>query len=470
MDKPESVSRRYFIKTTGTVAGLSLVGVPAMASGAAQSGGARKLQIDRVASNFEREPLIRPFGFKGGVLTNIWQVAVLMQGGGEYSIGLGTQNTLWSDKIAYNNFSEPGGNAAMYAITDYALQQVAGNSYENPIAMLNEIYPAVYQYGKEVTGNPKLRKNFVYNALVGVDHAAWLLYARQNGISDYDDLIPEQYRPALSYQHEKVGLIPMVQYGTPMDEVRGIADSGQFLMQIKIGQAGTQEEMLEKDKERFTAIHKAIGDRRTPYTEDGRLPYYFDANQRYETREMLLRFLEHTKEIGAYDQVLAIEEPCPEEKMIDLSDLEIGIAADGSATTVEDAEERMSLGYDIMSLKPIAKTLSNTMQIAQMAHERGVPSFCTDLTVNPILVEWNKVFAARLAPLPGLDIGLVETNGHQNYANWEEMRSYHPCTDAPWTKAKDGVFTLREDFYQRDGCIFEMSPHYRKMFARQLKG
>lgn len=69
------------------------------------------------------------------------------------------------------------------------------------------------------------------------------------------------------------------------------------------------------------------------------------------------------------------------------------------------------MGYGAIALKAIAKTLSMTMRIAQAAHERDVPCFCADLTVNPILVEWNKAMAARLAPFPGL----LETNGLEKY-------------------------------------------------------
>jgi hypothetical protein len=107
-----------------------------------------------------------------------------------------------------------------------------------------------------------------------------------------------------------------------------------------------------------------------------------------------------------------------------------------------------------------------SLRIARLAHERGVPCFCADLTVHPILVDWNKVFAARLAPLPGLSLGLVETNGHQNYRNWEAMRRHHPCFGAPWTLPEKGVFRLDEDFYARSGGIFEPSPHFESLFRR----
>jgi len=76
------------------------------------------------------------------------------------------------------------------------------------------------------------------------------------------------------------------------------------------------------------------------------------------------------------------------------------------------------------------------------------------------------VFAARLAPLPGLSLGLVETNGHQNYRNWEAMRRHHPCFGASWTVPANGVFRLDDDFYARSGGIFLPSPHYEEMLHR----
>ena len=37
------------------------------------------ITITRVGSQFEREPLIRPFGFKGGYQTEIWQSAAMLE-------------------------------------------------------------------------------------------------------------------------------------------------------------------------------------------------------------------------------------------------------------------------------------------------------------------------------------------------------------------------------------------------------
>jgi len=195
------------------------------------------------------------------------------------------------------------------------------------------------------------------------------------------------------------------------------------------------------------------------------LPYYFDANGRYEAKETLLRLIDHAKAIGAYDQVAIIEEPFPEEMEMDVSDIPVRLASDESAHTVEDAVKRIEMGYMAIALKPIAKTLSMSMKIAQAAYDRKIPCFCADLTVNPVLVEWNKNFAARLAPFPGIgNLGLVESNGHQNYLNWTAMKGYYPRKEAPWVDIEKGVYNLNSAYYQTGGGIFDPMPHYEEMF------
>lgn len=81
----------------------------------------------------------------------------------------------------------------------------------------------------------------------------------------------------------------------------------------------------------------------------------------------------------------------------------------------------------------------------------------------PILVDWNKCVACRLAPLPGMKIGVVETNGHQNYSQWAALQTYHPCHGAPWMAVTDGLFHLDDDFYARSGGIFDASEHYASL-------
>ncbi len=465
-------SRRRFMGTAAAVFAASpvvMAGKPAGTISDATTGrNAISIKIKSVDSNFEREPLIRPFGFKGGYMTEIWQTAALLESeSGAREIGLCTQNALWSDANVFASHTSSAAEAMMYVVTERALQMVKGRSFRTPVDLQDGIVEELYAYGKKVTGNPDLRKTFVLNALVGIDNAAWLLYARENGISNFDDMIPPAYKPALSQHHDTVASIPLMAYAIPISEIRQAVGQGYFFMKIKIGQPGTQDEMLEKDKQRLSAIHQAIGGMRTPYTKTGKLPYYFDANGRYEKKETLLRLLDHAKKIGAFDQIAIVEEPFPEAYETNVRDLGVRLVADESAHTDQDAAKRIGMGYGAIALKAIAKTLSMTMKIAQTAHEKGVPCFCADLTVNPILVDWNKNVAARLSPFPGFGLGLLETNGHQNYKNWEAMVGYHPCGSAPWTKTLKGVFNLDKDFYDRSGGIFLPSAHYQQMFVHK---
>lgn len=459
------MNRRSFINRTGLVAGgLSLSGFPL--SMAAPFKNKKMITIASTGSDFEREPLIRPFGFKGGYMTEIWQTAArMLSDSGISKIGLCTQNVLWSDARVFASNSEAGGNALMYAMTERALQISRGQSFASPMELLDQVLDEVYNYGKDITKQPDLRKTFALNALVGFDNAAWLLYAQENGIENFDDLIPSEYRECLGNHHDKVAAIPLMAYSIPVSEITQAVDEGYFFMKIKIGQPGTQAEMLEKDKARLSEIHQAIGHKQSPHTLNGKLPYYFDANGRYEKKETLLRLIDHAKKIGAFDQIAIIEEPFPEHAELDVSDIPLRLAADESAHTDKDALDRIQMGYKAIALKAIAKTLSMTMKIAKVAYDHQVPCFCADLTVNPILVDWNKNIAARLDAFPGIGgMGLCETNGHQNYSHWKLMESYHPYPDASWRKAQGGVFHLNADFYKKSGGVLTPSLHYEEMF------
>jgi L-alanine-DL-glutamate epimerase-like enolase superfamily enzyme len=442
--------------------------VAAPAVGRAAGGPGRSIRVVATLSDFEREPLVRPFGFKGGYMSEIWQAAVALESdSGLRRVGLGTQSVLWSDASVFAGRAEAAGNALMYAMTERALDLAReGGPFRTPLDLQEAILDATHEYGKAITGRPALRRTFTLNALVPVDNAAWLLYAAENGLRGFDAMVPEEFRPALASRHRVVAAIPLMAYAVPVAEIRDAAAQGFFFMKVKLGQPGPQEEMLAKDKARLSEIHAALASVETPHTRDGRLPYYFDANGRYESKDALRRLLDHARAIGAFDRIAVVEEPFPEELDAEVGDLGVRVAADESAHTDKDAARRIELGYGAIALKPIAKTLSMTLRIARLAHERGVPCFCADLTVNPILVDWNKVFAARLAPLPGLSLGLVETNGHQNYRNWEAMRRRHPCFGASWTVPEKGVFHLDDDFYARSGGIFLPSPHYEAMFRR----
>lgn len=461
----QKINRREFVTFAGSFMALGISGLnPNLSRLENHLKPLPRIRIKNVDSNFEREPLY-PYRFKGSAISEAWQTAAYIEGeSGICKIGLGTQGVLWSDAKVFADHSVNGGNALMYATSERALQIMKGSSFTNPIELLDELLPEVYAFGKRITANPNLRKTFALNSLVCVDNAAWLLYAAENQMKSFDDMIPVPYHAGLPWRHDKVASIPSFSVGTDVAKIQSAADEGYFIMKLKLGSSGTQKEMLEKDKAFLSAIHKAIGHYKTPHTKDGRIPYYLDPNGRYEEKDTFLRFLDHAKKIGAFDQIALVEEPFEETNEEYVGDMGIIIGADESAHTVEDAARRIEQGYGALVLKGIAKTLSMTLKIAKLAVEKKIPCFCADLTVNPILVDWNKCVAARLAPFPNMDVGLQETNGHQYYKNWEQMMSYHPKAGATWTQTQNGVYRTDKSFYDESGGIFEPSAHYVDMF------
>lgn len=428
---------------------------------------AKTIRVTHTNADFEREKLIRPFGFKGGFLTELWQTVSRMESeSGKSGTGLATQSVLYGDADLFAAHAEAAGNALMFALTDRVLQIVKKTTFTTPVDLLEQILPEVVAEGINITGKQDLNINFVYNALVSPDNAAWLLYAAENNLTDFDAMVPQAYQPALSHRNDKIAIMYQVPYGMPVEEIKSAVEQGYFVIKIKTGQPGTQAEMLQKDIDRLTEIHHALQHMRTSQTQDGKLIYTLDANGRYERKETFMRYLDHARKIGALDQILLAEEPLQEKNDEHVSDLGIRIAADESAHDEAGALRRLEQGYGALVLKGIAKTLSLSMKIAQMAYERDVPCLCADLTVNPILINWHQNLAARLAPFPELGMGMMETNGDMNYRNWQAMLQYNPAGNASWMQARQGVFELQEEFYQNSGGIFEASAHYQAKFNK----
>ncbi len=458
------ISRRKFVSRSATMA-LGMSAISPLASSINSQPQTSKIKIVKVDSNFEREPLISPYRFKGGGISEVWQtVCYLETDSGLVGIGLGTQGVLWSDSKVFFDHSENGGNAIMYAMSERAIQMLNGTTFTNPLDLLDELLPEILDYGKRISGNPNMRKTFALNSLVCVDNALWKLYFDHNKVKNFDELIPDAYKPGLSHRHTKVASIPSFSVGTPVATIKEAADQGYFIMKLKTGSSGSQNEMIKKDLDFLTGVHKAIGHSETPHTKSGKIPYYFDANGRYEKKETLMRFIDHADKIKALDQIAVIEEPFDEFNEAFVGNVGVRIAADESAHTAEDAARRIEQGYGTIAVKAIAKTLSMTMKITQLAYEKKIPCFCADLTVNPILVDWNKSVAARLPPFPEMDLGLQETNGHQYYRNWDKMMSYHPMAKSAWTRTKDGIYPIGKEFYEKSAGIFMPSEHYVKMF------
>jgi len=411
--------------------------------------------IIEVGLDVTREPLTRPFGFKGAYFTEKWLCHVELRGAsGKCGKSLGGLAVLWSDPAVFHAHTEVGGNVLMVAMLEHGLAVAKGQSFDTPLNLLDEVVGPVLDYGKAVTGSLELRKTFALNALVALDNAAWALFAHERGTTEFDELVPRPFRSALRHHHTTVATVPLISYAVPLEEVRKLAQQGCFVFKIKIGAPGEPEEMLEKDKQRIAEIHGALKDFTTPHTEDGKVRYYFDANGRYPNPDLMKRLLDHARKEGMTEQIMILEEPFPEQESFDVSDLGVRVAADESLHDTADVLDKVELGYGALALKPAGKTLSMTLRMAAEAERRGVPCFVADSACIPILVEWNKNVAARLKPFPGLKTGLQESNGAQHYKRWREMIDAHPCAGAEWVEPRDGVFHLDNDFYRTSGGIF----------------
>ena len=422
------------------------------------------INITNVKLNFVREPLLAPFGFKGGHLDELWQILVRVEDGDEFGVGVGVQSVLWSDAEIFASHSQSGGNALMFLITEFAANKICGKSFETPFDVLDFVREDAIEYAKKITGREDLRETFVMNALVALDNAIWQLYAKKEKCEDFVSLVPEKFKNALSYRHKKLCNIPLITYGLSEEKIHGLLKEGFFLLKIKIGSDPDGDKDLDKmlawDKARLSEIHKIASEYTTEYTDSGKIAYYIDANGRYDTIERMQDFLSYAEEIGALSQIVLLEEPFAEQNKIDVSSLPCRIAADESAHSVRDVEERIALGYKAIALKPIAKTMSESLRILNEATKKNVVCFCADLTVNPLMVEINKNVASRIAPIPGIKIGAVESNGAQNYTNWEKLYSYHPMGSESFAAPVNGVYELNDKFFETSGGIYRDSEYY----------
>src|SRR5690606_40709969 len=87
-------------------------------------------------------------------------------------------------------------------------------------------------------------------------HDALPIYAHEHGIDNFDEMIPEAYKPGLSARHDKVASIPSFATGTSIDKLTEATDEGYFILKLKIGAAGTQEE--DRKSTRLNSSHVKI--------------------------------------------------------------------------------------------------------------------------------------------------------------------------------------------------------------------
>jgi hypothetical protein len=463
-------SRRNFVKKGLLLTGgiLAAPAINMLISGCSHKG-LKKITIDSVSSAFEDEPFTRPFILRGNNMNEVWlTVSFLKSKSGIHSTGLSVQNILWSDPLVFMAHSSDHCNALMYSLTDTALRLMKDHTFTYPSEIFDLILQRVYDTGKRLTSNPDLGMAFALNAMAGPDNAAWLLFASENHITNFDDLIPPDYRDSFSLRPEKVAEMVHLGYEVPAGEIRSAADAGFFIFSIMAGQPGSQEEMLAKDMARLSEIHEALEGFSTENSKSGKIIYCIECNGRYESRENLIALLDHARDIGALDHILFIEDPFPRNSDINVSDIPVRITADESILTAGDAEKMIATGYRGIALKPSSATLSMTLKIAQLANRNNIPCYCLNRVGIPILAEWDKNVAARVKGFEELKgAGLLGNDSIQYFKYWQQLLEDHPDRNASWVGAKNGCYELNRKFYANGGGIFSKIHRFEQMFERK---
>ncbi|MHC4915860.1 MAG: hypothetical protein ACYTGB_10250 [Planctomycetota bacterium] len=424
------------------------------------------MRIERPDLQLRREPFARPFGFKGSKFHEKWTPVVRLAGeDGGQAVGVGGLAPLWSDHRVFAAHDETGANVLQMSVLEHALELVAGREFADPTGLHDAIIGPAHEYARSTTGLSDLRLTFTLVALSALDYAAWQLHARALGISDFDALIPDGHRDLLPGRQSAVALVPAVGYTLPEETLRELLAAGAYVLKIKIGHAGDESEMLRKDVDWLDRIHALASGFETDMTESGRVLYYLDANGRYGEKSSMARLLEHCEGKGYLDRVILVEEPYSRPEDLDVHGLPARFAGDESVESAEDVAARAQQGYTAFAIKTAGKTVSRCFRLIRAALAAGAVPFVADNACVPVMVEWNRNFAARLPAFPGVRGGMMESNGPENYAHWERLLAELPSPDAPWLRAQRGAFRLGDEYFAAGGGIFETPESYSRLFG-----
>jgi hypothetical protein len=221
------VSRRKFVKSISVAGAAGFSG--AFSTLLPSCNEPESIMIKSGKTCFEREPLVRPFGFKGIYHNELWVAAAYVESAsGIRHVGLQTQSLAWSDLDVFLAHSEYDGNMLLVKSLDYALKKIEGQSYKNPIEAQDAILEDVYRYGQSITNNKNLRETFTLSSMVALDNALWMIYAEENGFRNFDEMIPVEYRKALENRHKYVAHVPLMSYAVPLKEISQAVDQGYF--------------------------------------------------------------------------------------------------------------------------------------------------------------------------------------------------------------------------------------------------
>jgi hypothetical protein len=107
------------------------------------------IRIKSVDTNFEREQLIRPFGFKGIYQNEFWITSALIESDSNIKhVGMMTQCLAWCDLDVFLAHTEASGNLLIFQTLEYALQKIKGTSFRNPLELQDAILKDVHQIGR----------------------------------------------------------------------------------------------------------------------------------------------------------------------------------------------------------------------------------------------------------------------------------------------------------------------------------
>ena len=167
------------------------------------------MKIIKTNLNFIREKLTAPFGFKGNYLNELWQTVVLLSDGENTAVCPAVQSVLWADANVFAWAPPAATNAMMLSVTSKALKLLEGLEFSSPPEAIELITPKLSAYAKELCSF-KVMPTFVLNALVAVDLALWMLYAKQIGAKHFDDIIPKT--SAFTTKSDALVKIPLISY------------------------------------------------------------------------------------------------------------------------------------------------------------------------------------------------------------------------------------------------------------------
>lgn len=391
---------------------------------------------------FHREPYRKPFGVKGHFVHEKWitEVQVTDQSGvtGTAQGGLAP---LWSDPKFFAAYTPVGGNILMAGILERSLPLVRGQTVDSPLTLQAAILDDVRKLARGIIGfQPST--TLLYNALVALDHAAWVLHARLNNCHDFDAMLPAEYRAVLSHRHRRLFLAPTASHAGSRREIAALLRSGCRVLKVKLGSPGGEEEMLRRDEallERISDVLRGVSD--CPAL------LYLDINGRYWKARHLDRLVRHCEHLKLLERVCLVEEPYPARSRIKVASCPVPVAADESLCEVADVARRRELGYRAVTLKPAGKTLSLSLRMAEEAARHGMILLVGDSSTTPALFDWNRNVAARLPAFPGLPGPLIEWNGPQLYRNWRTLLRQHPARNEKWLLPQAGAFNLAPSFY-----------------------